>query len=56
MNQNNLLSRKYAIFLLSDNPELLQIVVELPNIFTVEDCIKFSIDLFNKENESNLII
>ncbi|KAM3133658.1 hypothetical protein pb186bvf_014204 [Paramecium bursaria] len=41
-------ARKYAIFILKDNTYQ-QIVAELPEVFTVEDCIKFSLMQFNKE-------
>lgn len=40
-------NKRYAIFLQSKEGNI-QINVELPNNFTVEDCLHYSVDIFNK--------
>lgn len=48
------LKRMYSMSLIHlDEDKPLSINLELPNVFTVEDAIKFSLEIFNRQN-SNL--
>jgi hypothetical protein len=46
--------KKYVFYLfLIDMEEPVNINVELPNVFTVEDSLKFSIKIFNAQYSNN---